>query len=142
MTNKDYNYIAAVEKAITEKYGKGTVQDFRSDWPEQKETEYLRQLKKRNKRRLTFALKTLPEIKGDVLVKNPAKERSADRTCPVCKTYSFSSRDDLYMNRFHACYACYIEFVDQREDRWQEGWRPDDERMELALRRRKKCQQY
>ena len=30
--SKDYNYIAAVEKAISEKYGKDTVQDFRSGW--------------------------------------------------------------------------------------------------------------
>ena len=34
---KDYNYIAAVEKAIAEKYGKDTVQDFRSTWEEEKE---------------------------------------------------------------------------------------------------------
>ena len=42
---KDLNYIAAVEKAITEKYGKNTVQDFRHEWPEHKEKEYLDELK-------------------------------------------------------------------------------------------------
>ena len=35
--SKDYNYIAAVEKAISEKYGKDTVQDFRSTWATDKE---------------------------------------------------------------------------------------------------------
>ena len=44
-TRKDPNYIAAVEKAITEKYGKDTVQDFRNEWKEEKEKEYLNQLK-------------------------------------------------------------------------------------------------
>ena len=44
-TRKDPNYIAAVEKAITEKYGKDTVQDFRNEWEEEKEKEYLKQLK-------------------------------------------------------------------------------------------------
>ena len=37
MTKKDYNLIAAFEKAIVEKYGKNTVQDFRSHWEEEKE---------------------------------------------------------------------------------------------------------
>ena len=51
MNKPDYNYIAAVEKAITKKYGKNTVQDFRSDWQQEKEKDYLDQLKaKRIKR--------------------------------------------------------------------------------------------
>ena len=41
----DWEYVASVEKAIAEKYGKQTVQDFRSEWDEQKEKEYLAQLK-------------------------------------------------------------------------------------------------
>ena len=48
MNKSDYNYIAAVEKAITKKYGKDTVQDFRSDWQQEKEKDYLDQLKKNN----------------------------------------------------------------------------------------------
>ena len=35
----DPNYIAAIEKAIAEKYGKDTVQDFRNEWQEDKEKE-------------------------------------------------------------------------------------------------------
>ena len=41
----DWEYVASVEKAIAEKYGKDTVQDFRSYWDEEKEKEYLAQLK-------------------------------------------------------------------------------------------------
>ena len=41
----DWEYVASVEKAIAKKYGKQTVQDFRSEWDEQKEKEYLEQLK-------------------------------------------------------------------------------------------------
>ena len=48
---KDLNYIAAVEKAISEKYGKNTVQDFRSEWHEDKEKDYLEQLKNRRLRK-------------------------------------------------------------------------------------------
>ena len=46
----DWEYVASVEKAIAEKYGKETVQDFRNDWDEQKEKEYLAQLKEVNQK--------------------------------------------------------------------------------------------
>ena len=38
---KDYDHIAAVEKAIAEKYGKDAAQDIRGGWGEEKEKEYL-----------------------------------------------------------------------------------------------------
>jgi len=44
---KDLNYVAAVEKAISEKYGKEAVQDFRSTWETEREESYLVQLKNR-----------------------------------------------------------------------------------------------
>jgi hypothetical protein len=137
MNNKDFNYIASVEKAIADKYGKNTVQDFRNEWEEEKEHEYLRQLKERNKKRSSCQHKHAEELQGDVIVKKPKKEVAADRTCPVCKTYSFSPKDDLYMNRFKACFECYLDFIEDREARWKDGWRPDQERMKHALRRRK-----
>ena len=121
MTKKDSNYIAAVEKAIAEKYGKDTVQDFRSGWSETKEKEYLKQIKKRS------------HNGGN---KRENKEDS-DRTCPVCKTYSFSAKDDLYMNRFKCCYLCYVDFVVRNEKEWDDGWRPSEERLENILRGRK-----
>lgn len=140
-TKKDPNYIAAVEKAITEKYGKNTVQDFRHEWAEDKETDYLQQLKdrslvsrKKHRNRLTIE-------KGSIEIKSPNKQQAAERTCPVCKTYSFSRKDDLYMNRFSACYYCYVDLIEGREQRWKDGWRPDSEHLSICLRRRKKWQQ-
>ena len=44
MTKKDWDYIAAVEKAVAEKYGKDSVQDFRSEWENLKEENYLKQV--------------------------------------------------------------------------------------------------
>ena len=48
---KDYNYIAALEKAIAEKYGKDAVQDFRSMWTPEKEKDYLSDLKEKYDKR-------------------------------------------------------------------------------------------
>jgi len=33
-------------------------------------------------------------------------------------------KDDLYMNKFDCCWKCYIQWVEDREERWLEGWRP------------------
>ena len=122
---KNYDYIAAVEKAIAEKYGKNTVQDFRSSWDEDKEKTYLDQLSRCN---------NMDREKRKIQQKRRAHD---DRTCPICKTYSFSGRDDLYMNRFNACYKCYADFILQMEDKWNDGWRPTEEQIADSLRRRK-----
>ena len=121
MTKKDYDFVAAVEVAIAEKYGTEAVQDFRSEWNPDKEKEYLDQLKKKNNK------------------ENTRKKRNSNdnRSCPVCKTYSFSSKDDLYMNRFQCCYLCYVDFVHQDPDKWTEGDRPTQQVIEELLRRRK-----
>ena len=42
---KDWNYIAKLEKAISSKYGQLTTRNPKSDWDENKEKEYLEQLK-------------------------------------------------------------------------------------------------
>jgi ribosomal protein S27AE len=134
---KDPNYVAAVEKAIAEKYGTETVQDFRSAWGEDKEKEYLRQLKEA---RQTKHKKKINEETNTSFyrIKKTKKIKKTERLCPVCKTYSFSMKDDLYMNRFKCCFACYIDFVEGSEDRWKQGHRPDQERIEAALLRRRK----
>jgi len=43
---RDLNTIAELERAITKKYGEKAVQHPRSNWDENKEKEYLEQLKK------------------------------------------------------------------------------------------------
>ena len=121
MKKKNYDYIAAVEKAISDKYGKNTAQDFRSRWDPAQEKEYLKQLAEARKSKET---------------QRPQRTKT-DRTCPVCKTYSFSGRDDLYMNRFKCCYFCYVDFVHQNPNEWTEGKRPSQQDIDTILRRRK-----
>ena len=52
--------------------------------------------------------------------------KESQRTCPVCNVYSFDMKDDIYMNKFECCYNCYIQYVDNREERWKTGWRPNN----------------
>tara|TARA_R110000744_G_scaffold1305_4_gene4626 strand:- start:8862 stop:9284 length:423 start_codon:yes stop_codon:yes gene_type:complete len=138
-SKKDPNYIAALEKAISEKYGKDTVQDFRNTWEEDKEKEYLEQLKILQTKLDVFKENQEEVIIGDVKIRKRRRDQNEDRTCPVCKTYSFSRSDDLYMNRFKSCYSCYVDFIVGREDAWSNGNRPTQEYLEYAIatRRRK-----
>ena len=136
-TKKDPNYIAAVEKAITEKYGKDTVQDFRHEWEQEKEKQYLDQLKEMRSKRDKFSTNKEEIVVGEVKITKRRNRQKDDRTCPVCKTYSFSRKDDLYMNRFKSCYDCYIDFIEFREEAWKNGERPTDQHIKDALRRRK-----
>jgi hypothetical protein len=121
MNKPDLNYIAALEKAVQEKYGPEAIQNFRAEWGTANEADYLSQLKETS-----------------VSPKQPRSPRARpSRTCPECKTYSFSSRDDLYMNRFSCCVLCYEDFVRGMETKWKNGWRPSSEQRDAASRRRK-----
>ena len=128
MKKPDQDKIAQLEQAIQRKYGDKTVQHPRSDWTDEKEKDYLEQIKKAEKKRKKSSEKTEKiEQDGFLLSKKLLKRDSSDRKCPVCKVYSFDLKDDLYMNKYECCWSCYIQYVDGREERWKTGWRPNSE---------------
>ena len=111
MSKKDPNYVVKLEKAIAEKYGEETIQHPRKEWTDEKEKQ-----------------STDSEDKVDVdgvLMDKKLFSRESKRSCPVCNTYSFSYRDDVYMTKFQCCEKCYIQWVEDRIDRWRTGWRPN-----------------
>mgnify|MGYP003131543237 CR=1 FL=1 len=125
--SKDQNYIAKVEKAIAQKYGEEATHNPKRFWNEEKEKEYIEQsLQERQK----FAKLSDGEDKVEqdgFLINKKLLTRDHKRTCPVCEKYSFHPRDDLYMNKFEACFECYIQHIQMREERWETGWRPNKE---------------
>ena len=106
---KDPNYVARVEKAISKKYGYDAIQNPRANWDDEK-----------------------IEVDG-VFVNKKLLTREHNRKCPVCDSYSFSIQDDVYMTKFECCKSCYVRWVEDREERWETGWRPTKEKT--------KCQQ-
>ena len=133
---KDTNYVASVEKSVAEKYGKIAVQDFRSEWREEKEKVYLDQLREARENKVNEITST-KEIGDNTVIKLSSRKNPENRVCPVCKTYSFSPIDDLYMNRFECCHPCYVDFVEFRQERWDTGWRPTTEDKKIYLTGRK-----
>ena len=123
MRNKDPNYAVKVEQAIAKKYGDETVKNPKASWDDEKEQQYLDQLKE------SYYVDQDPdydktEVDGVFIPSKLLKEESR-RSCPVCNTYSFKSNDDVYMTKFGCCYNCYIQWIEGREERWKTGWRPN-----------------
>jgi len=125
MTKKDLNYIAKVEKAIAQKYGEEAIQNPKAGWTDEKEQEYLDQIKKLHKKQRSIEeAKDKVEVDG-FLISKKLLSKDSERVCPVCETYSFDKKDDLYMNKYDCCFTCYVEWVEDREKRWESGWRPE-----------------
>ena len=118
-SRKDPNFAIKVENAISEKYGVETVQH------PQKEEDYLEQLKLLNQKldKISEKLEKV-EVEG-VLLPKKLLNKDSNRSCPVCHTYSFDTRDNVYMTKYSCCRKCYITYVEGREDRWAAGWRPN-----------------
>jgi len=129
MKKRKPNNIAAIEKAIAEKYGSETIVNPKSGWSEEKEKEYLEQLKELSLKEQRQKEQTDKIEKDGFFVGKHLISKKKERNCPVCDIYSFDMRDDLYMNKFECCFKCYIQWVEHREERWQKGWRPNKEQI-------------
>jgi len=125
MTKKDPNYVVKVEKAIAEKYGQETIKHPKRDWDDEKEQEYLNQLKELHHLELQEEDVDKVEVEG-VFVPRKLINKNSERSCPVCNKYSFKSQDDVYMTKFECCFGCYVKWVEGREERWKKGWRPNN----------------
>ena len=128
MPLKDYddpNYIVKVEKAIAEKYGYEAIQNPKATWTQEKEKEYLKQVRDFYARQHKLDEKSEKVEVDGIFIPKKLLNKKSNRTCPVCDVYSFSSQDDVYMNKFDCCFKCYIKYVEYREERRLSGWRPE-----------------
>ena len=123
---KDPNYIIKIEKAISDKYGLETILNPKSLWNEEKEKEYLEQTKEAQlKQQFNEDKEHKVEING-VFISKKLLSKESIRSCCVCSKYSFSAKDDVYLNKYECCELCYVKYVEGREQRWKSGWRPNN----------------
>jgi hypothetical protein len=124
---KDLNYIAAVEKAIEKKYGKEAIQNPKGNWDEKKEKEYLKQIKElAEKERKAKESSEKIDVNG-ILVSKKLLNKESGGSCPICERYLLVAKDDICMTKFNCCFQCYVKWVEDREERWMEGWRPNED---------------
>ena len=118
-------YIARLEKAIAQKYGSEAINNPRRFWSDEKEKEYIVQSQAEQKKFAKLAESQDKVEQDGFLINKKLLNRDHKRTCPICERYSFRPKDDLYMNKFNACWKCYMQHVEGREERWATGWRPN-----------------
>jgi hypothetical protein len=126
MSQKDWDKLAKFEQAISKKYGREAVQNPKGNWTDEKEQKYLEQIKDLSEKEYQLYEKDEKVDINGILIPKKLLNRESNRTCPVCDTYSFDVRDDVYMNKYDCCRDCYVKHVEDREERWQSGWRPNN----------------
>jgi hypothetical protein len=128
MNKKDPNYIAALEKAIKEKYGELATMNPKSFWDSEKEKTYISDSKETFKKAARCEESREKIDLDGVLIPKKLISKNVNKTCIACKEYSFDKKDDVYLNKFSSCYKCYIKYIEDREERWLSGWRPNGEK--------------
>ena len=126
MKKKDPNYVVKLEKAIAKKYGQEAIENPKKYWTDEKEKEYLSELKECYENTEDKEDVDKDEVNG-VFIPKKLLNKESNRSCPICNIYSFKSNDDVYMTKFDCCEKCYIQWVEDREERWLQGWRPNNE---------------
>ena len=112
----DMNYIQALEKAVKEKYGELATMNPKYFWDESKEKDYIEQVKETvEKQRHAELSKEKIELDG-VLLPKKLINKNTNRVCSYCNAYSFNKKDDLYMNKFKACYRCYVYNIEGKQN--------------------------
>ena len=126
MKEDDINYIAGLEKAIKKKYGEEAIQNPASYCNQTKEEDYIKQLQEFVDKQKKFEAYVEPENVNGVLITQKLFNKDSKTTCPVCATRKRKIEDEIYYIKFRCCYKCYIKFVENREERWLKGWRPEN----------------
>ena len=127
MSKDKLNHIAAVEQAISKKYGDEAIQNPKANWDENKEKEYLQQMKEfyQKTQRIEESQEKV-DVNG-IKISKKLLNRDAIRSCPICSSFARRSMDDVCLVKFDCCFNCYIQYVEDREERWLKGWRPNNE---------------
>ena len=123
--NKDLNYIAALEKAMKEQYGEISIQNPKNEWNPEKQIKFLEDSKELLKKEYSSE-STREKIDLDgVLIPKKLINRNNHRYCQYCVSYSFDRNDDVYFTKFDCCNKCFVKYIEDREERWKNGWRPN-----------------
>ena len=126
MSKDKLNHIAAVEQAISKKYGDEAIQNPKANWDENKEKEYLQQMKEfYQKTQLIEESQEKVDVNG-IKISKKLLNRESLKCCPICNSFAKKSMDDVCLVKFECCFKCYIQYVEDREERWLKGWRPNN----------------
>tara|TARA_R110000824_G_scaffold45229_8_gene130911 strand:- start:264 stop:641 length:378 start_codon:yes stop_codon:yes gene_type:complete len=116
----DLNDIAGLEKAVSKKYGKEAIQNPSKYWTPEKEKEYLEEAKRIEL--LSAGNSTIEEREG-FLFSTKLFKKETKNICNVCFDV-LKGGDMACITKYDCCKKCYVNYVEGREERWLNGWRP------------------
>jgi hypothetical protein len=128
INKKDPNYVAALEKAVKEKYGETATMNPKYFWNQEKEREYVADTKETLKKQLNNEQSREKIDLGGILIPKKLINKNEQKNCSACGQYSFDKNDDVYLNKFAACYKCFVQYIEDREERWLSGWKPNGDK--------------
>lgn len=119
---KDLDYISNLEKAVKNKYGEKAIINPASLWDQDKEKEYLEQVKARAALLKEREGEYSDEDKDNFLVSKKLLNKVEEYVCPLvfCKKKKYNLKDTVYIKKRGCCHNCYILHVEGREDTWEE----------------------
>ena len=126
MKKKDLNYIAGLEMAIKKKYGEEAVENPAKFWDKEKEKDYIQQLEEFVEKQKKIEQESEAENVDGILVSRKLLNKEGIFNCPTCSKKLKTINDDIYFTKFDCCEICYIKYVEGREKRWLDGWRPEN----------------
>ena len=118
-------YIAKLEKAIAERWGDIAADNPSKYWNEDLADEYEEEVDKLEEKIIESEHSDRKKEKGEFSISRKMLEQGSRDHCEACGVYSFKSRDDIYLTRYDVCQECYYQYIHNREERWESGWRPD-----------------
>ena len=124
MKSDDLNYVAGLEKAIKKKYGAEAVENPAKHWDSEKEKDYIQQLEEFVQKQKKSEQEHNVENVDGVLVSRKLLNKEGILNCPTCKSKLKTINDDVYFTKFDCCEKCFIKYIEGREQRWLDGWRP------------------
>lgn len=110
-----------IEKAIVDRHGEEAIQDPMNFWDQEKEEEYRKQYKKREKK--IFEVENKVELSENVyitkkLITNKDSNDILFKKCNKCKKESKRNiDDDVSFLKHDCCYQCYIQYIEPEEQR-------------------------
>ena len=90
----------------------------------QKEKSYIEQLDEFVEKQKKSEHEHDVENVDGVLVSRKLLNKEGIFNCSTCSKKLKTINDDIYFTKFDCCEKCYINYVEGREKRWLEGWRP------------------
>lgn len=120
------NQIAKLEKAVKERWGEETIKTPQSTWDETKEKEYKEQQKELAKKIQSNDSESKEEREGFFITKRLLSKESKTK-CSLCSSQIKNLKDETCKTKWDTCFRCYVRWIEGREQRWKEGWRPDED---------------